>query len=77
MEKVRADKTKEEREKEREKERMEAILAKHEKNVFKRVFGYNTDKKILFALGILIAVVNGLIYPCFAIFLSRIITSLF
>ena len=65
------------------KEREEAMRRKKEEeekiakySIFYRLFAYVSDKKLLFALGILIAVLNGLLFPFFSIFLARMLAIL-
>jgi hypothetical protein len=64
--------TKEEREKQEEEE----LLKKYEDSIFVRLFSYAKGEELLFVLGIFVAIVNGLIFPTFSIFLSRMLTVL-
>ncbi len=52
------------------------MLKKYEDSIFSRLFSYAKDSKLLFAIGILVAIVNGLIFPAFTIFLSKMLTIL-
>lgn len=51
-------------------------MKKYEDSIFTRLFSYASDSKLLFTLGILVAIVNGLIFPAFTIFLSKMLTIL-
>ena len=49
---------------------------KYESGVFKRLFKYSSRKLPLFALGIVMALANGVIFPIFSIFLARMFVLL-
>lgn len=66
-----------EEKKEKEKEEGKKLVAKYDKGVFGRIFGYLKNHKISFAIGVILTLLNGLVYPVFSIFLSRIINALF
>ena len=42
----------------------------------KRLYDFSQEKKLYFFLGIIIALINGTIFPIMAIFLGKIITVL-
>lgn len=52
------------------------MLEKYEKSIFGRVFSYSSGKACQFILGIIVAILNGLIFPVFSIFLSKMLTIL-
>ena len=51
-------------------------MKKYEDSIFSRLFAYVSDQKLLFVIGILCAVANGLIFPFFSIFLSKMLAVL-
>jgi hypothetical protein len=51
-------------------------MDKYNKVIFRRIFSYSKDKRIIFILGIIAALALGVIYPVFSIFLSKIFSSL-
>lgn len=52
------------------------MLKKYEDSIFSRLFSYASDSKCLFLLGILVAITNGLIFPAFSVFLSKMLNIL-
>ncbi len=53
------------------------MLAKYKDGIYLRVFSYNKNSKAAFAVGIILSIINGLVYPAFSIFLSKILSTLF
>lgn len=51
-------------------------MKKYEDSIFSRLFSYASDSKILFVFGILVAITNGLIFPAFSVFLSKMLSIL-
>lgn len=51
-------------------------MEKYEKVIFGRLFTYASDKKLLFFIGFFVSVGNGLIFPAFSIFLSKMLAIL-
>jgi hypothetical protein len=51
-------------------------LKKYEKGIFKRVFSYSEGSVWAFVLAILMAGINGAIFPIFSIFLSQMLAIL-
>lgn len=49
---------------------------KYSKGMNRRLFRYSSRKVPLFILGIVMALANGVIFPIFSIFLSRMFVSL-
>jgi ATP-binding cassette subfamily B (MDR/TAP) protein 1 len=49
---------------------------KYDKAIFRRIFAYSKDKIHIFILGIIFALANGVIFPIFSIFLSKMLASL-
>ena len=71
------EKKEEETEEDRKKKQQEELVEKYEEEgIFGRLFSYASDKKCLFFLGVLIAMGNGLIFPTFSIFISRMFATL-
>ena len=66
-----------EEKKEKEKEENKVLVEKYDKGIFIRVFSYLDNHKVSFVIGVIITLLNGLVYPVFSIFLSRIINALF
>jgi len=64
-------------EKEKKNEENKVLLARYEKGIFRRIFSYLNTHCISFIIGVLITILNGLVYPIFSVFLSRIINALF
>lgn len=52
------------------------MLQKYEKDVFKRVFSYGKGSMWAFAIAVLMAAINGVIFPIFSIFLSKMLATL-
>jgi len=52
------------------------LLKKYEDSITTRLFSYATGSKLLFFIGILVAIINGLIFPAFSVFLSKMLTIL-
>lgn len=52
------------------------MVEKYDKALFSRVFAYSKDKIPLFVVGIIAALANGVIFPIFSIFLSKMLASL-
>lgn len=59
-----------------EKEEQKLLVEKYEKSIFTRLFKYASEKIGLFIVGIIMALANGVIFPVFSIFLSRMFVSL-
>lgn len=55
---------------------MEELLNKYEESIFSRLFSYTSHRKGLFALGIFVCILNGLLYPIFSIFLAKMVAIL-
>jgi hypothetical protein len=51
-------------------------LKKYEDKIFRRFFTYIADQKLMFVIGLLCAIANGLIFPFFSIFLSKMLAVL-
>lgn len=51
-------------------------MEKYEKDVFKRIFSYGHGALWAFAVAVLMASINGVIFPIFSIFLSKMLTTL-
>jgi len=51
-------------------------LLKYKDNLWFRLLAYNSDNKCIFALGIAASIANGLIFPVFSIFLSKMLSVL-
>ena len=66
-----------EEKKEKENEENKVLVDKYDKGIYMRVFSYLDNHRASFVIGIIITLLNGLIYPVFSIFLSRIINALF
>ena len=54
----------------------EELLEKYDGAIFGRLFAYASEHKCLFFLGILASIGNGLVFPIFSIFLSKMLASL-
>lgn len=52
------------------------MVDKYDKAIFSRIFAYSKDKIHIFILGIVCALANGVIFPIFSIFLSKMLASL-
>ena len=52
------------------------MVQRYEDSIFGRLFDYVTDKKLLFAIGFLVSVGNGMIFPIFSIFISKMLAAL-
>ena len=60
------------------KEEQKILLEEYqEKGIIGRLLTYTVGKKLLLAFGLLVAIINGLIFPVFTIFLSKIFANLF
>ena len=57
----------------RKKKEQEELVEKYEGEIFGRLFAYCDHRKCLFFLGVVVAVLNGLIFPIFSIFLAKMI----
>lgn len=64
--------TKEEKEKKHQKE----LVEKYDKAIFSRIFAYSKDKLPIFMVGVVAALINGVIFPIFSIFLSKMLAAL-
>ena len=64
-------------EKEKQAEENKKLVSRYEKGIFRRIFSYLNTHCISFIIGVLITIINGLVYPIFSVFLSRIINALF
>ena len=53
------------------------LIAKYNKDIFKRVFGCLQSRRVSFVFGILLTMGLGLVYPIFSLFLGNIINALF
>lgn len=51
-------------------------MKKYDDSIFSRLFSYASDSKLLFVVGILVAITNGLIFPAFSVFLSKMLSIL-
>ena len=51
-------------------------MDKYEGQIFGRIFSYASDKVLLFAAGILLALANGVIFPIFSIYLAKMLVAL-
>ena len=61
---------------EKKKKEEQELLEKYEGATFGRLFGYASDKKLLFFIGFIVSVGNGLIFPAFSIFISLMLDTL-
>lgn len=60
----------------KKKKEEEALVEKYEDSIFTRLFGYASDDKCLFLLGVFFAIANGGVFPAFSIFLSKMLAVL-
>lgn len=60
-----------------EKEEQQRINKIYEGQIFTRLFGYSKDKVLLFIIGLIVAAINGVIYPLFTIFFGEVMELLF
>ena len=51
-------------------------MKKYADSLWSRLFAYCSDKRGLFALGFLVCIANGMIFPIFSIFLSKMLAVL-
>lgn len=51
-------------------------MKKYDQGTFGRLFAYASDKKILFIIGFIVSIANGLIFPIFSIFISKMLAVL-
>lgn len=51
-------------------------MKKYEKDVFKRIFSYGKGSMWAFFIAVLMAGMNGAIFPIFSIFLSKMLAIL-
>ena len=51
-------------------------MKKYDESIFSRLFSYSSDRKGLFAIGIVACICNGLIFPVFSIFLAKMLAIL-
>lgn len=51
-------------------------MKKYDDSIFGRLFSYCSHQKLLFAIGILVAMMNGIIFPIFSIFLAKMLAIL-
>lgn len=51
-------------------------MKKYDDSIFGRLFAYCSDKKLLFGIGIMVAMMNGVIFPIFSIFLAKMLAIL-
>lgn len=59
-----------------EKERIFKLSKKYDKQIFKRIFAYSVSKIKYFIVGIIMALINGCIFPVFSIFLAHLLEAL-
>ena len=52
------------------------MVKKYDKSIFGRLFAYSKDKLPAFAIGTIAALANGVVFPIFSIFLSKMLASL-
>lgn len=59
-----------------EKQYQEELVKKYEGSIFGRVFSYSSHRKGLFAIGILVSICNGMVFPIFGVFVGKIVAIL-
>ena len=52
------------------------MVKKYDESIFRRLFSYSSDRKGLFAIGIISCILNGLVFPVFSIFLAKMLAIL-
>jgi len=55
----------------------EELLKKYEDGIYTRLFSYAEGSYRVLAIGALMAVLNGLVYPIFSIFFAKLFGALF